>query len=74
MVCEGLGGKSMALSVEQTPSWEPFHMSRTAVANSELRITFALTGLGTAQIDDVEVRVSTTDRVGSKVPVESGNR
>ncbi len=55
-IFDSLGGKSLALRFQQTPSWKPFRIVRTAPIETDLRVTFALTGLGTAQLDDVAIR------------------
>jgi hypothetical protein len=56
-VVDSLGGPELALSVRQTAGWQVFEMFRAVPESTELRVTFALAGLGTAFIDGVMVRV-----------------
>ena len=55
-IFDSLGGRSLALRFGQTPSWQPFRIVRTAPADTEVTVTFALAGLGSVQIDDVVLR------------------
>jgi hypothetical protein len=55
-IVDSLGGPELALAVRQTGGWQPFRMIRAVPRDSELRLTFALCGLGTARIDAVTVR------------------
>jgi hypothetical protein len=55
-IVDSLGGPELALSVRQTSGWQPFQLIRGVPESSELRLTFALSGLGAASIDGVMVR------------------
>ena len=55
-IIDSLGGPELSLAIRQTSRWQPFQIIRGASESAELRVTFALTGLGTAHIDGVMVR------------------
>jgi hypothetical protein len=55
-IVDSLGGPQLALAIGQTNGWERFRIIRAAADSSELRLTFALSGLGTAQLDALMVR------------------
>ena len=48
--------RSCTLTVDQTSGWQPFQIVRGVPESTDLRLTFALTGIGTAHIDGVMVR------------------
>jgi hypothetical protein len=53
---DSLGGPPLSLVVDKTSGWQFFRMIRSATAPTELRITFSISGLGTAKLDAVMVR------------------
>jgi hypothetical protein len=55
-IVDSLGGPESTLAVRQTSGWEPFQLIRGVPESTELRLTFALSGFGTARIDGVMVR------------------
>jgi hypothetical protein len=55
-IADSVGGPDLALAIRQTNGWERFHMIRAIPDTAELRIRFALSGIGTAQLDAVMVR------------------
>jgi hypothetical protein len=55
-IVDSLGGPQLALAIRQTAGWQPFQMIRAAPASTELRLTIALTGIGTARLDAMMVR------------------
>jgi len=55
-IVDTLGGPELSIAVRQTTGWQPFRMIRAAQQSGQLRITFALAGLGTARLDAVTVR------------------
>jgi hypothetical protein len=55
-IIDSLGGPDLALSVQKTAGWEKFTMIRAVQEPADLRLTFALTGIGTARVDAVMVR------------------
>ncbi len=57
-IIDSLGGASLAERITQSGQWQEFSLYRGAPADGNLNITFALTGLGTAQVDEVTVRIA----------------
>jgi hypothetical protein len=55
-ISDSLGGPALSLVVSQTSGWQPFRMIRAATEPTQLRLTFSLTGLGSATVDAVMVR------------------
>jgi hypothetical protein len=55
-IIDTLGGPELSLAIRQTTGWQPFRMVRAVRQPEQLRITFALTGLGTVRLDAVTVR------------------
>jgi hypothetical protein len=55
-IVDSLGGPQLALAIGQTNGWERFRIIRAAADSSELRLTFALSGLGAARLDALMVR------------------
>jgi hypothetical protein len=56
-IYDSLAGESLAQRFQAGPDWQEFVLYRAADRDSELRITFDLTGLGEAWIDDLSVSV-----------------
>ncbi|MCI0331761.1 MAG: hypothetical protein L0228_00880 [Planctomycetes bacterium] len=54
-IVDSLGGPDLALVVRQTNGWERFTIIRAAPESTEMRLAFALTGLGSARLDAVMV-------------------
>ncbi|MFM7290520.1 MAG: hypothetical protein ACKO6B_04725 [Planctomycetia bacterium] len=60
LVFDSLGGPALAERVGVTPSWRRLVLYRIVPADAAeepLTVTFALTGMGEARIDDVSIRV-----------------
>jgi hypothetical protein len=55
-IADSLGGSELSLAIQQTSGWQPFHLVRAVPESTELRLTFALAGLGSARVDAVMVR------------------
>jgi len=55
LVIDSFGGEAMAERIRQTDGWQEFILYRTAPQRGELRVTFALSGLGEAYLDDVAI-------------------
>jgi hypothetical protein len=73
-IVDSLGGPELALSVRATAGWQPFELIRAVPDSTELRLTFALTGLGTAYIDGVmvrELKAPAFQRLPPVTPIES---
>ena len=56
-ITDSLGGQGLSLVVNQTSGWQPFRLIRAAKDPSQVRLTFALTGIGSAKVDAVMVRM-----------------
>jgi hypothetical protein len=50
-------GPAMAHRIAKTAGWEPFVLYRAATHDGPLHLSFAMAGVGAAQIDDVSIRV-----------------
>jgi len=55
-VIDSLGGRELALRVRHTEDWQPFRMIRGANETTNVTLTFALRGVGSACVDGVMVR------------------
>jgi hypothetical protein len=55
-IVDSLGGPELALRVGAAEDWRPFRMIRGVPETSDMTVTFALTGLGTACVDAVTIR------------------
>ena len=56
MIVESLGGKRLAERIPLTKGWQEFTLYRAAAADVDMELTFALTGIGEAMIDEVTIR------------------
>jgi len=59
LIVDSLGGDALAERVGQTRGWQEFTLYRAAPRGGHLTVTFALSGLGEAMIDDVTIRTIT---------------
>lgn len=57
LIVESLGGEALAERIKQTDGWREFRLYRIASRPGEFSISFVLTGLGEARIDDVTIEV-----------------
>ena len=57
MIFDSLGGEALADRVGHTTGWKEFALYRVVPQSSAMNVTFAMTGLGEAWIDDVAVHV-----------------
>ncbi len=57
LVIDTLGGEPLAQRFSQAAQWQPFTVYRAVGQSGTVALTFALTGLGEAWIDDVSIRV-----------------
>ena len=55
-VIDSIGGEGLAQRIGPTKGWQPFELYRIAERDGPVTITFALTGLGEAWIDDVTIK------------------
>jgi hypothetical protein len=56
LIVDSLGGDALAERVGQTSGWQQFTLYRAAPRGGNLIVTFALSGIGEALVDDVTVR------------------
>jgi hypothetical protein len=56
VVMDTIGGPELSLVVGETSGWQSFRMTRAVPKATELRLTYALNGVGTANVDGVMVR------------------
>jgi hypothetical protein len=57
LIFDSLGGAELSLALRETSGWQAFQLIRGVPSSSELRLTFALSGIGSACIDGVMIRV-----------------
>jgi hypothetical protein len=55
MIVDSLGGPPLAERVHETEGWQEFTLYRAATQSGPMTVTFTLTGLGTACLDDVSI-------------------
>ena len=55
-IIDSLGGEAMTERIPVTHGWQEFTLYRATGSDRDFQITFALTGLGEAMIDEVTVR------------------
>jgi hypothetical protein len=73
-IFDSLGGAELSLSVRKTDGWQQFRIIRGVPSSTELRLTFALSGIGSACIDGVMVRGFQPAAVRRLPPVTPINR
>jgi hypothetical protein len=56
-IVDSLGGPELSLRIRETADWQPFRLIRGVSDTTDMTVTFALSGLGTACVDGVMVRV-----------------
>jgi hypothetical protein len=56
LIVDSLGGEPLAQRVRGTSGWQEFGLYRVAPQSGTLTVTFALTGLGEAWLDDVTIQ------------------
>jgi hypothetical protein len=55
LIVDSLGGPTLALRLRETTGWQEFTLYRVAPQSGPMTVTFALTGLGEAWIDQARV-------------------
>jgi hypothetical protein len=65
LIFDSLGGEDLADRVGHTTGWQQFALYRVAPQSGTMNVTFALSGLGEAWIDDVYVQVLDASPVGA---------
>ncbi|MDY0166311.1 MAG: hypothetical protein RBS80_07190 [Thermoguttaceae bacterium] len=70
LIFDSLSGESLAERIGRTRGWRPFTLFRVAPRSGTFRVTFALTGLGEARIDNVSIRAlhPATSPVTARLP------
>lgn len=66
-IMESIGGPQLAERIPLTSGWQEFTLYRGAQADGDLRVTFALTGIGTAEVDEVTIRTIDLSRTTTNV-------
>ena len=62
VVIDSMSGEALALRVGVTEKWRQFTLYRAAARSGPMSVTFALSGLGEAWIDDVSIQVVERNR------------
>jgi hypothetical protein len=62
MVIDSLGGEDLAERIDKTDGWGEFRLLRAVDRSGPLTVTFALSGLGEARLDDIAVQVMEPQR------------
>ena len=68
-IADTLGGPELALAIRQTSGWQQFQMLRAVPQSTELHVSFALAGFGSASVDGVMVRTLDRPRIRRLPPV-----
>ena len=55
MIFDSLAGPALAERIGQTQGWQEFSLYRIAPQSGAVTVTFALTGLGVARLDDISI-------------------
>jgi len=56
LIFDSMTGDALAERIRTTPDWRPFTLYRVVPQSGNLTITFALTGIGEAWLDDVTIQ------------------
>jgi len=57
LVVDSLTGEALADRIGQTKEWRQFALYRVAPQSGVMCVTFALSGIGEARLDDVAIQV-----------------
>jgi hypothetical protein len=57
MVIDSLGGEDLAERIDKTDGWGQFMLLRAVDRSGSMTVTFALSGLGEARLDDIAIQV-----------------
>lgn len=58
LIIDSLGGTPLAERITQSNQWQEFSLYRGVPADGELTVTIALSGLGSAMVDELTVRIA----------------
>jgi hypothetical protein len=56
-IIDSLGGEALAEHIDETKDWREFVLYRAATQRGPATVTFALTGIGEASLDNVSIRL-----------------
>ena len=59
LIFDSLSGQPLAERIGETTGWEPFTLYRVVTQSGQMTVTFALSGIGEAWLDDVTVQILT---------------
>jgi len=62
LVIDSLTGHTLAERIHAAEDWQEFVLYRACPQSGPVRVTFALTGMGTAHVDDVSIQLLTASR------------
>ena len=63
-IFDSIGGRDLVVPFQPTEGWQEFTIYRSALRDSNMNLTFAVNGIGSAMLDEVTVR--TLDPTGSE--------
>lgn len=64
IIVDSLGGPDLAARIQRTDGWQEFAFYRAAERDTRVTVTFMLTGLGSAMIDEVTIRTLDLSSIG----------
>ena len=62
LIVDSLGGPALAQRLVTGKEWQPFSVFRVGDQSGEIRLTFALTGMGQVALDHITIQVATLAR------------
>jgi hypothetical protein len=63
MIADSLGGQALAARIRETDGWKAFTLVRAATSSGPMTLTFALTGFGEVDLDDVTIEASSGKQI-----------
>ena len=66
LIYDSLAGPALAERMDATVGWQEFTLFRATGPATEVRVTFVLSGLGEAWIDDVTIELHVPRRDGQR--------
>lgn len=74
MISDSIGGRNLAKRISQTDGWQEFIFYRGVSEDTDLKLSFALTGLGRVMLDEVTVQVLERNSFGGNdnLRIETG--
>jgi hypothetical protein len=76
LIFDSLAGRTLAERIKATDGWQEFVLYRVCPRSGPVRVTFAMTGMGTAYVDDVTIQTLavTSPPVSARGPYPSTAR